>query len=186
MADTGTMNTAGQNAAAGVNGGEGAVGNAERAATESEAVEMALEGERFLRTIKQVWEDHVAIMKKMQLVLKYMVRPLQLLKLTVFVVLTNARFLILTGQGIHTIRKSTKQLFLRSTAIRTTGHSQSALPNWGNHDLGSPRPDPAGTSRRGHSSISSKGCHLDLVNTPKSARAGKADAGKTVNIRQGL
>jgi cullin 3 len=62
--------TAGQNAAA--NGGEGVAGNA--AATESEAVEMALEGERFLRTIKQVWEDHVAIMKKMQLVLKYMVR----------------------------------------------------------------------------------------------------------------
>lgn len=73
MADTSTMNTAGQNAPPGVNGGDGAVGNAERAATESEAVEMALEGERFLRTIKQVWEDHVAIMKKMQLVLKYMV-----------------------------------------------------------------------------------------------------------------
>lgn len=49
-------------------------GSWELAVNESEAVEMALEGERFLRTIKLVWEDHIAIMKKMQLVLKYMVR----------------------------------------------------------------------------------------------------------------
>ncbi|KAI5452911.1 hypothetical protein NCC49_006448 [Naganishia albida] len=69
---TGIMTDAsGQNASAATNGGEGAPGMAERAGA-PEAVEMALEGERFLRTIKQVWEDHVAIMKKMQLVLKYM------------------------------------------------------------------------------------------------------------------
>ncbi|KAJ9119446.1 hypothetical protein QFC24_005679 [Naganishia onofrii] len=53
-------------------GASGSGGSMDLAANESEAVEMALEGERFLRTIKLVWEDHIAIMKKMQLVLKYM------------------------------------------------------------------------------------------------------------------
>ncbi|GHJ85109.1 hypothetical protein NliqN6_1511 [Naganishia liquefaciens] len=81
MADTSTMATAGSNqrsqgilggTRSGENGVTGIGGGAESAAKESEAVEMALEGERFLRTIKLVWEDHVAIMKKMQLVLKYM------------------------------------------------------------------------------------------------------------------
>jgi hypothetical protein len=83
MTDTSTMATAGsshlgQNASAGSSNGDNTVngfgGNADSSAKESEAVEMALEGERFLRTVKLVWEDHVAIMKKMQLVLKYMVR----------------------------------------------------------------------------------------------------------------
>lgn len=83
MTDTSTMATAGSSQLAqGISGGSrsgekgstGFGGNADTAAMESEAVEMALEGERFLRTVKLVWEDHVAIMKKMQLVLKYMVR----------------------------------------------------------------------------------------------------------------
>ncbi|KAJ9117605.1 hypothetical protein QFC22_004455 [Naganishia vaughanmartiniae] len=81
MMDTSTIGTAGSGLAsgntAGINGkpeigASGSGGSLDSAANESEAVEMALEGERFLRTIKLVWEDHIAIMKKMQLVLKYM------------------------------------------------------------------------------------------------------------------
>lgn len=88
MTDTSSMATAGsghlgQNASAGAGSGDNALngygGNADSSAKESEAVEMALEGERFLRTVKLVWEDHVAIMKKMQLVLKYMVRSSRLI-----------------------------------------------------------------------------------------------------------
>lgn len=68
-----TRNASGTSSKAEI-GTSGSGGSWELAVNESEAVEMALEGERFLRTIKLVWEDHIAIMKKMQLVLKYMVR----------------------------------------------------------------------------------------------------------------
>ena len=38
----------------------------------AEAVEQALEGDRFLRAVKGVWEDHTGSMRKLKDVLKYM------------------------------------------------------------------------------------------------------------------
>ncbi|ORY31654.1 Cullin [Naematelia encephala] len=38
----------------------------------AEAVERAMEGDRFLKAVKQVWEDHTGSMRKLQAVLKYM------------------------------------------------------------------------------------------------------------------
>lgn len=39
----------------------------------AEAVERALEGDRFLKAVKGVWEDHTGSMRKLKDVLKYMV-----------------------------------------------------------------------------------------------------------------
>lgn len=39
----------------------------------AEAVERALEGDRFLKAVKSVWEDHTGSMRKLRDVLKYMV-----------------------------------------------------------------------------------------------------------------
>jgi cullin 3 len=39
----------------------------------SEAVERAMEGDRFLKAVKGVWEDHTGSMRKLKDVLKYMV-----------------------------------------------------------------------------------------------------------------
>ena len=41
----------------------------------AEAVERAMEGDRFLRAVKGVWEDHTGSMRKLKDVLKYMVSP---------------------------------------------------------------------------------------------------------------
>jgi cullin 3 len=40
----------------------------------AEAIERALEGDRFLKAVKGVWEDHTGSMRKLKDVLKYMVR----------------------------------------------------------------------------------------------------------------
>jgi hypothetical protein len=120
-------------------GASGSGGSMDLAANESEAVEMALEGERFLRTIKLVWEDHIAIMKKMQLVLKYMVRAAYAVD-TLLVVLTGM-FIEPVGQSVHTIRQSPEYVFPRPPPIRTTCHPFPALPNRGKLDIRSSRPD---------------------------------------------
>ena len=39
----------------------------------AEAVERALEGDRFLRSVRGVWEDHIGSMRKLKAILKYMV-----------------------------------------------------------------------------------------------------------------
>lgn len=41
----------------------------------AEAIERALEGDRFLKAVKGVWEDHTGSMRKLKDVLKYMVCP---------------------------------------------------------------------------------------------------------------
>jgi cullin 3 len=38
----------------------------------AEAVERVLEGDRFLKAVKGVWEDHTGSMRKLKDVLKYM------------------------------------------------------------------------------------------------------------------
>lgn len=40
------------------------------------AVERGQEGERFLKAVKGVWDDHISCMGKIRDVLKYMVHPL--------------------------------------------------------------------------------------------------------------
>lgn len=42
----------------------------------AQAVEMVLEGERLLKAVKAVWEDHISSMRKLTQVLKYMVRAI--------------------------------------------------------------------------------------------------------------
>ena len=44
----------------------------------AEAVERAMEGDRFLKAVKGVWEDHTGSMRKLKDVLKYMVRSLKI------------------------------------------------------------------------------------------------------------
>lgn len=44
-----------------------------RAGGGAEAVERALEGDRFLKSLKGVWEDHTGSMRKIKDVLRYMV-----------------------------------------------------------------------------------------------------------------
>lgn len=39
----------------------------------AEAVERAVEGDRFLRAVKEVWDDHIGSMDKLEAILKYMV-----------------------------------------------------------------------------------------------------------------
>ena len=39
----------------------------------AEAIERAMEGDRFLKAVKGVWEDHTGSMRKLKDVLKYMV-----------------------------------------------------------------------------------------------------------------
>lgn len=39
-----------------------------------QSIESALEGERFLKALKAVWDDHVSSMDKLSKILKYMVR----------------------------------------------------------------------------------------------------------------
>jgi hypothetical protein len=38
-----------------------------------QSIEMVLEGERFLRALKALWEDHVSSMSKLRHILRYMV-----------------------------------------------------------------------------------------------------------------
>lgn len=40
----------------------------------AEAVERAVEGDRFLRAVKSVWDDHVGAMLKIKDILRYLVR----------------------------------------------------------------------------------------------------------------
>lgn len=39
----------------------------------AQAVEQAVEGDRFLRSVKSVWDDHTGSMRKLKDILKYMV-----------------------------------------------------------------------------------------------------------------
>lgn len=41
----------------------------------AEAVERAMEGERFLRAVKGVWDDHNVSMRLFAAIVRYMVRP---------------------------------------------------------------------------------------------------------------
>ena len=43
----------------------------------AEAVERGMEGDRFLKALKSVWDDHTGSMRKLKDVLKYMVRLLR-------------------------------------------------------------------------------------------------------------
>jgi cullin 3 len=45
-----------------------------------QSIEMVLEGERFLKALKALWEDHVSSMSKLRQILRYMV-SLRLLKM---------------------------------------------------------------------------------------------------------
>ena len=41
-----------------------------------QSIESALEGERFLKALKAVWDDHISSMDKLSKILKYMVRSI--------------------------------------------------------------------------------------------------------------
>jgi cullin 3 len=49
-------------------------GNVKVGSVNAQSVEMVLEGERFLKALKSVWEDHISSMSKLRQILKYMVR----------------------------------------------------------------------------------------------------------------
>jgi cullin 3 len=47
----------------------------------AEAIERAMEGDRFLKAVKGVWEDHTGSMRKLKDILRYMVRLIWLRQL---------------------------------------------------------------------------------------------------------
>lgn len=48
-------------------------GLSQSASSNLQSVEMVMEGERFLKALKTVWEDHVSGMSKLRQILRYMV-----------------------------------------------------------------------------------------------------------------
>jgi cullin 3 len=51
----------------------GGTGGAGKLGGGAEAIERATEGDRFLKAVKGVWEDHTSSMRKLNDILKYMV-----------------------------------------------------------------------------------------------------------------
>lgn len=87
-----SFKTLGLGSGSGSGSGSGAVDEAGPSTTSTksgsgpnvQSIESALEGERFLKALKAVWDDHVSSMDKLSKILKYMVRSghLNLRKLT--------------------------------------------------------------------------------------------------------
>jgi len=76
----------------------------------AEAVERAMEGDQFLKAVKNVWEDHTGSMRKLKDVLKYMVSRVRRV------------CLMISGQGVYSLCRSTNDIRRRSSALPSTYH----------------------------------------------------------------
>jgi len=80
-----------------------------------QSIEMVLEGERFLRALKALWEEHVSSMSKLRHILKYMVGPVCWGTDGPAKLISFLRTSI--GQGLHGLCQSTAYDRTRSSAF---------------------------------------------------------------------
>jgi hypothetical protein len=97
----------------------------------AEAIEAAVEGDRFLRAVKGVWDDHIAAMMKIKAILGYMVRTY------------HSSLLTFLGQGVHTPEPAPNSIRCRPYPLPLPHCSQYKVPDPHAHHLDPAQPDPA-------------------------------------------
>lgn len=113
--------------------------------TGGEAIERAMEGDRFLKAVKGVWEDHTGSMRKLKDILKYMVSGIS----SIFV----SRHSRPTGQSAYRVCWRAQDIRRRLNLIPITHHSLEQAPSAHASYVDIAVASPAGTRRRSHHSV---------------------------------